>query len=544
MNLFIVESPTKIHTLKKILKSGFIFVATLGHIKDLPEDRLGIDLNNFIPNFYYLNKKKAILKNLAKLAKKVKEVYLATDPDREGEAIAYHMFEFLSNINPNLIFKRLDLIELTEYGVKKALSHFREINLELYESWLTRRVGDRIIGYLISPYLSKCLKKPLSAGRVQSVALRLIVEREREIENFESKTWYSLEVLVEKNDKRFWVELYYKNKPYKVELKEKLIEIFETHLKDRFIEVQKIEEKEIKEMPPYPLKTSSLIEMAQKLLNFEPKETMKYAQNLYEAGYITYMRTDSLRVSEHAKNQAKRFIEEIFGKKFIGEPRKTKMSKFSQDAHECIRPTNVYIEKVPFRLKENKLYQLIRDIFIASQMAPARYLEKRFVFKFNTEDNLSLVLINKILMFEGFWKILRPLFKLEQKDSKVFDFIEGEKFWVKDFRIKEHKTQPPPRYTFSSLIKKLESLGIGRPSTYATIFDVLFKRNYIIKKGNSLVPTELGIKVCDFLTTKFSTFLDYKFTAYLEEKLEKIAKGQLSYDETIKEIYGILKKSF
>lgn len=546
MSVFIVESPKKIQTLRRILGKKFIFVATLGHIKDLPENRLGVSLRTFVPKFYYLSRKRGILRELQRSVKNIKKVYLATDPDREGEAIAYHILEFLSKINPNLKFKRLDLIELTEYGIKKALSSPRKIDIKLYEAWLTRRVGDRIIGYLISPYLSKHLKQSLSAGRVQSVALRLIVEREKEIENFQPTKWYTIEALIEKNGKDFWIELYQKNKPYKIGSQEKLSEFWED-FKGKVIVVKDTRESEIKKRPPEPFKTSTLIEMAQKILGYEPKETMKYAQSLYEAGYITYLRTDSTRVSEYARKQAQSYIRETFGKEFVGEPRRHRLSKFSQDAHECIRPAEVQVRETLLSSKEDSLYKLIRNFFLASQMASAFYLEKKIVFKLASSDDkkedFSFILKGRNLIFEGFLRSIRSYLELKEDEDKIPDFSEGENFVIKDLKIKEHKTYPPQRYTSSSLIKKLESLGIGRPSTYATLVEVLLKRKYIVNKKGYLIPTDLGIRVCEFLMQNFPVFLDYKFTASLEEKLEQVAQGKLSYREIVEEIYEVLKKS-
>jgi DNA topoisomerase-1 len=345
MILFVVESPTKIRTLQKFLRDGFIFRATLGHIKDLPKAKLGIDLKTFEPALYWLPNKRKVLSEIKKISSKVKEVYLATDPDREGEAIAYHLYEYLSKANPKLNFKRLDLIEITEKGLKLALSNLREINPYLYQSWLTRRVLDRLIGYLISPKLSKTFEKSLSAGRVQSVALRLIVEREKEIENFVPEKSYSLEIKLKRDSVTILSELYYKNKLYKTKNKEELIKFYKEKLLNNLIILEKIEEKIEKKNPPLPLKTTTLIEISQKMLGYEPKQTMYYAQRLYENGYITYMRTDSVRVSEYAQRLAKEFIKLYFGEEFVGKERKIRQNRFVQDAHESIRPTDVFREE-------------------------------------------------------------------------------------------------------------------------------------------------------------------------------------------------------
>ncbi|MCD6489403.1 MAG: type I DNA topoisomerase [Thermodesulfobacterium sp.] len=538
MVLFVVESPTKIKTLRKFIKNGFIFRATFGHIKDLPRVKLGVNLENFRPTLYYLPGKKKALSDLKKIGLKVDEVYLATDPDREGEAIAYHIYEYLSKIKPELKFKRLDLIEITETGLKKALSNLRNINVNLYESWLARRVLDRLIGYLISPSLSQNFKKKLSAGRVQSIALRLIVEREKEIRNFISETSYSLETTLKKGSLEISAELYYKNKLYKTKSKEELKKILEEHILKEAFFLKKVEEKIEKKHPPLPLKTTTLIENAQKLLGYEPKQTMYYAQRLYENGYITYMRTDSVRVSKYAKRKAKEFIKFFFGEDFVGKRRGIRQSKFVQDAHECIRPTDVFRENVPLSEPERRLYHLIRIYFIASQMAQAEYLVRTYIFSAkNLKRDFTLRTTCKKLIFEGFLKAFR-----NEKEEKFVDLKKGDTFKITDWEIKKHITQPPSRYTASSLIKKLEAMGIGRPSTYAGLLDILYKRNYVTREKNYLKPTELGEKVCNFLTEKFHRFLDYKFTSEMEESLEDIVNQNKKYVEIVKPVYDLLKE--
>lgn len=538
MVLFIVESPTKIKTLQKFLKDGFIFRATFGHIRDLPEGKLGIDLKTFKPALYWLSSKRKVLSEIKKIGTKVRKVYLATDPDREGEAIAYHLYEYLSKVNSDLTFKRLDLIEITEQGLKKALSNLRKVDLRLYESWLTRRVLDRLIGYLISPTLSKTFKKKLSAGRVQSVALRLIVEREKEIESFIPETSYSLEIKLKSGFKEFYAELFYKNKLYKTKDKEELLKFCKEKLLNEKLILIKIEEKIEKKAPPLPLKTSTLIEISQKILGYEPKQTMYYAQRLYENGYITYMRTDSVRVSEFAKKIAKEFIKLYFGENFIAQKIKIRQSKFVQDAHECIRPTDVRREDVPLSEPEKRLYNLIRTYFIASQMAQAEYLIRTYTFSNkNLGKNYTLRATFKKRIFEGFLKIF------EEKEKTAFiDLEKGEVFEILDWKIKKHVTEPPSRYTPSSLIKKLESMDIGRPSTYATLLDILYKRKYVIKEGIYLKPTELGKKVCDFLIEKFPKFLDYNFTSKMEEDLEDVVKMKKNYLEIVKPAYELLNE--
>lgn len=544
MKLFIVESPYKIRTLQKICNSNkdfFIFKATYGHIKDLPKNSLGIDLkNNFSARLIFLPEKLKYLRSIEKLLFKVKEVYLATDPDREGEAISYHLKEIFSKQKKDLVFKRLDLIEITELGVKEALRHPREVNEDLYKAWLTRRVLDRLIGYLLSPFLGKVFKTSLSAGRVQSPALRLIVEREREIENFVPEISYTLEILLEDNLK---AELYYKDKLYKVSDPREFEDFFQKKLKGTELEIFKIKERKIKKYPPFPFKTTTLIEWSSKELGLDPKETMKIAQRLYEEGYITYMRTDSTRISALAKNKVKEFIQKSFGENYLGKTRKERAQRFVQDAHECIRPTDISLFKIPLGVKENQLYKLIWKFFVASQMAPSIYLEKIYFFKnLNLNKDYTLRINSKKLMFDGFQRVLNFELKFKEKEKGFLELKTGERFKVLDFFIKTHKTSPPPRYTPQSLIKTLESLGIGRPSTYPTILDILYKRKYVIKEKGYLKPTELGVRVCEFLENKIPLFMDYQFTALVEEDLDKIQKGEISYLEVVKKVYQKLKE--
>lgn len=541
--LFIVESPSKINTLKKLLNSSknkFILKATLGHIKDLPVKKLGVDLKTFEPQLFYLPQKKRILEDLKKAISKIKEVYLATDPDREGEAISYHLWEYLKKLNPTLQFYRLELHEITEFGLKEAFKKIRQVDENLYLSWKARRVCDRLIGYVISPFLSKNFKKILSAGRVQSPALKLIVEREEEIENFTPQKSFSLEIFAE-NEKGevIKLELFTKKEIFKKQNKEELLEIYEKYLKNREIKVVSIKEKILKKYPPLPFKTTTLIEWSGKVLSFSPKETMKIAQSLYEEGYITYMRTDSVRVSPLARKEAQSFIEKIFGKEYVGSARRIRNTSFSQDAHECIRPTRVSLDRILLGKREQALYDLIRRIFIASQMSQAQYLEKTYEFKSEElPKDLKLIFKGKRLIFEGYLALLGK----EEEDTYFPELKEDDLLQVKDFCIKEHLTKPPERYTPQSLIRKMESLGIGRPSTYATMLDILFTRGYVVEEGKYLKPTELGKQVCKFLEKEASPFMDYKFTAKLEEALDEIAHKKRDYYSTVKEVFKVLER--
>ncbi|MCI4454860.1 MAG: type I DNA topoisomerase [Thermodesulfobacterium sp.] len=539
--LFVVESPTKIKTLKKILSgqnNSFILLPTFGHIKDLPKTSLGVDLTTLQPTFVYLRSKYKVLRELKRLAKKVSEVYLATDPDREGEAISYHVREYLLNHRKDLVFYRLDLREITPLGVKSALSNLREVDERLYESFLARRVLDRLIGYLVSPYLSRAFKQPLSAGRVQSPALRLIVEREREIENFKPEVSYGLTLTLKKDGITFTSELHKKKGAFRAKTKEELEEFYKKYVEGQRIYVEKVETKEVKEAPPPPFKTSTLIESAGKAFGFSAKETMFLAQRLYEQGYITYHRTDSTRVSPLAKEMARRFIVENFGPEYSAQRQRRVSGKFAQDAHEAIRPTRLEEKGVGLPSRERMLYQLIWQRFLASEMASAVYLQVKAEIKTPTlPQGFTFVFSGKKLLFPGF----KVLFA-EEAPSQIPDLSEKEELTLVGYKIERHETKPPSRYTEESLIKKMESLGIGRPSTYATMLDILYQRGYIKKEKRELVPTELGKQVCDFLCQKTPFFMDYKYTAEVEEELDEIAKGGNSYDKVVKEVLEKLRE--
>ncbi len=539
--LFVVESPTKIKTLKKILSgqnNSFILLPTFGHIKDLPKTSLGVDLTTLQPTFVYLRSKYKVLRELKRLAKKVSEVYLATDPDREGEAISYHVREYLLNLRKDLVFYRLDLREITPLGVKSALSNLREVDERLYESFLARRVLDRLIGYLVSPYLSRAFKQPLSAGRVQSPALRLIVEREREIENFKPEVSYGLTLTLKRNGITFTSELHKKKGSFRTKTKEELEEFYKNYVKGQRIYVERVETKEVKEAPPPPFKTSTLIESAGKAFGFSAKETMFLAQRLYEEGYITYHRTDSTRVSPLAKEMARSFIVENFGPEYSAQRLRRVSGKFAQDAHEAIRPTRLEEKGVGLPAKERMLYQLIWQRFLASEMASAVYLQVKAEIKTpKLPQGFSFVFSGKKLLFPGF----KVLFA-EEAPSQIPDLSEKEELTLVGYKIERHETKPPSRYTEESLIKKMESLGIGRPSTYATMLDILYQRGYIKKEKRELVPTELGKQVCDFLCQRTPFFMDYKYTAEVEEELDEIAKGENSYDKVVKEVLAKLRE--
>jgi len=583
--LVIVESPSKAKTLSKILPKNYIVKASLGHVIDLPEHEFGVDIkNNFKPKFEIMKGKGKIIKELKKLAKEVDEILLASDPDREGESIAYHLYNTLFPINKNIY--RIRFHEITKDAILKSIKEKDKIDINKVYAQFARRILDRIVGYTISPLISKYYLKVLSAGRVQSVALRLIVEREREIEKFIPQKYYKIFAYLNKESKEIEFELKkYKGKNINktnLKSKEKVLEILK-NLYDKDIEfeikkrkskvkenlsleledilvktplnatVEKIERKEEEKAPPPPFITSTLQMEAAKKFGFSPEKTMKVAQSLYEGkdigkervGLITYMRTDSFRISEKAIKEVRKFIKDNIGVNYLPSKKRTYEKKQKgkiQDAHECIRPTNIYLtpEKVKNYLtkEEYLLYKLIWERFVACQMKDAIF-EKQKVWAKVKEG--EFVTSQKTLKFEGFLKILK-----EKEDKEVLTpFKEKEILIFSKILAKETHTNPPERYTEGSLVKTLEKYGVGRPSTYATIISNILKRGYIEKRKKSLLPTELGKKVNDILVKYFEKIINPYFTAEVEEDLDKIEEGEKDHIQVLKEFYfGNEKYSF
>ncbi len=583
--LIIVESPSKAKTLSKFLPKNYIVKASLGHIIDLPEHEFGVDIkNDFKPKFEIMRGKEKVIKELKKLAKEVDEILLASDPDREGESIAYHLYNVLFPINKNIY--RIRFYEITKEAVLKSIKEKDKIDINKVYAQFARRILDRIVGYTISPLISKYYLKALSAGRVQSVALRLIVEREREIEKFIPERYYKIFAYLNKDGREIEFELKkYKGKTLNkknLKSKEKVFEILKdlygknisyeikerkSKVKDNLIlkledilvsaplegRVEKIEKKEEKKTPPPPFITSTLQMEATKKLNFSPEKTMKIAQSLYEGkdigkervGLITYMRTDSFRISEKAIKEVRTFIKENIGKDYLPNKKRNYEKKQKgkiQDAHECIRPTNVYLtpEKVKNSLtkEEYLLYKLIWERFVACQMKDAIF-EKQKVFV--KVKNGEFITSQKTLKFDGFLKVLKE----EENKNILTPFKEKENIVFNKLLSKEAHTTPPERYTEGTLVKTLEKYGVGRPSTYATIISNILKRGYVEKRRKSLVPTELGIKVNDILVKHFEKIINPYFTAEVEENLDKIEEGQKNYIQVLKEFYfGNEKYSF
>jgi DNA topoisomerase-1 len=534
--LLVVESPTKAKTLKTYLGKGFQVVATKGHIKDLPENELGVDLKTFSPKYQVLKGKMGVIKFIREMARGADLILLGSDPDREGEAIAYHIFEEIKSLKKQV--KRVLFFEITPEAVKSAINNPTDIDLRKVESQKARRVLDRLVGYLISPILWKKLRWGLSAGRVQSAALRLIVEREREIRSFVPKTFWYFEVELEKGGKTFKAR---SEKNFFDEREAR--EIYE-RLKKGTFKVIEFNRKTVKQNPPPPLKTSTLQQEANNLFGLSAEKTMEIAQSLYEGveiegkrvGLITYHRTDSTRLSERGVNLIRSTIKALFPEEYLSKTKRTygKDRGNVQGAHEAIRPTYPNIKPWDLRGKLNelslKVYELIWRRALASQMSPLEYELREVKI---SAGGINFVAEGREVKFEGWTKVLPH----ELRGEDIPDLKIGEELKVRGIKLKKDKTKPKPRFTEASLVEELEKLGIGRPSTYATIIKTLFARKYVIKKGKTLVPTEIGEKVLDELLKFFPDIFDYRFTAKMEEELDKIEEGKKGYLDVVKEFY-------
>ena len=550
-NLVIVESPAKAKTIGKFLGKNYTVKASVGHVRDLPKSKLGIDVeNNFEPNYITIRGKGDIIKELKKEAKKADYIYLATDPDREGEAISWHLANILNlNYSDDI---RIEFNEITKDAIKNASKNPRKINLDLVDAQQARRVLDRLVGYNISPLLWKKIDKGLSAGRVQSVALKLVIDREREIMDFKPEEYWSLELEVKKEKKKFtakYVGNLKNEKVSKVKLRnEDEIKQLLENLNNERINVYKVEKSKSYSKPGAPFTTSSLQQEANRRLNFTAKKTMMIAQQLYEGinikgegsvGIVTYIRTDSFRLSDEAVNGAREYITKSYGEKYY-EKRVYSKSKKSenkvQDAHEAIRPTSA--ERNPEQIKDSltadqyKLYSLIWKRFVASQMVDAQY----DVTKILLNNNENIFEANgKVLVFEGFKAVYK--YK-DESENKLLPKVEiNEQLDVLKIDPEQHFTQPPARYTEASLIKDLEERGIGRPSTYAPTITTITSRDYIVKEKGYLMPTDMGFLVTEMLEKYFSNIVNERFTAEMENNLDEIASGKKEWHEVIQEFY-------
>lgn len=542
--LVIVESPAKATTIKKILGSKYKVEASMGHVRDLPKSQLGIDIeNDFEPKYINIRGKAELIKKLKTEAKSVKRVYLATDPDREGEAIAWHL-AYILGMDDNSTC-RIAFNEITKNGIQSAIKEPRKLDKDLIDAQQARRALDRIVGYKISPLLWKKVRKGLSAGRVQSVAVRLIVDREEQIENFVPEEYWTLDAELlsgrKKFDSKFWGE---GDKRLDITSEVQINEILD-YLEDKKYIVKDVRTGEKKRNPAPPFTTSTLQQEASRKLGFAIKKTMSLAQGLYESGLITYMRTDSTRISEEARSMAKEQIVKTFGAEYY-ENRYYKTKKDAQDAHEAIRPT--YLNVLPSEIKEKysydqyKLYKLIYERLLASQMAAAVYnttsvdIEAgKYMFRANGSK----------LKFNGFMALYVEGTddNLEEKDVILPDLKIGAEVKLKELIPSQHFTEPPARYTEASLVKMLEEKGIGRPSTYAPTITTILERRYVEKEKKILYPTELGRIVDKLLKDNFKDIVNVEFTAQMEEKLDDVAEGKVKWKAILEDFYPPFEKN-
>lgn len=538
-NLVIVESPSKAKTIKKYLGKNYEVIASQGHIIDLPSSKLGVDVDNdFKPSYITMKGKAKIIKEIKDKAKKADKVYLATDPDREGEAIAWHLRNMLKIDEREKC--RIEFNEITKDAVKKAINSPRTIDENLVNAQQGRRILDRIVGYKISPVLWKKVKKGLSAGRVQSVAMRIIMDREREIRKFKKQEYWTLEAKLLKGKEEI-LSKFYGNTKGKIELKneEQVNEILKNIDKKEY-KVVDIKVGEKKRNPAPPFTTSSLQQDASRKFGFSVKKTMMIAQRLYESGYITYMRTDSTRISNEARDMAKEYIVKKYGAKYY-ENRFYKTKKDAQDAHEAIRPSDLSKSSEvyeSFPKDEQKLYTLILNRFLASQMSTAIYDTKKITI--NVNDYIFITNGSQV-KFDGFMVLYIESTDEASSDDDIgiLPDIEINDILKQKKLISEQKfTEPPARYTEASLVKTLEEKGIGRPSTYAPTISTLLDRVYIEKDKKYLVPTQLGEIVDDLMEKNFCNIVDISFTANMEQNLDLVSENKIDYIKMLKEFYN------
>lgn len=559
--LVIVESPAKAKTVGRFLGKGYTVRASVGHVRDLLRSELSVDVENgFAPKYRVPNEKRPVVKELKALAKDAAEVYLATDPDREGEAIAWHLLE-AAQIDPK-ITKRVVFHEITDHAINEAFSNPREINMNLVDAQQTRRILDRLVGYSISPLLWEKVRSRLSAGRVQSVALRLVVEREREIDDFNPVEYWSIEAELSPKGKK----THYKTKLAKIDDKDpdlgnkEAVDGYLNDIEQSPFTITKIKKSERRRKPSSPFITSTLQQEASRRLGYTARRTMMIAQQLYEGldvgeggatGLITYMRTDSTNVAEVAQEEARTFIKQTYGGDFLPEtpPQYKTRAVSAQEAHEAIRPTSVL--RQPEKIKENlspeqfKLYQLIWQRFLASQMEAAVYDTLSVeVTAAGNQHNYLFRASGSTIKFPGFLIVYEEAQDEDQKTEETENIRipagleEGQEQALIRLLPEQHFTQPPPRYTEATLVQVLEEYGIGRPSTYAPILSTIQQRGYVLREAKRLSPTETGILVNDLVVEHFPDIVDFNFTAKMETDLDQIANGNEDWQKVIREFYA------
>ncbi|WP_298065458.1 type I DNA topoisomerase [uncultured Cetobacterium sp.] len=545
-NLVIVESPAKAKTIEKILGNNFHVTASFGHVRDLPKSKIGVDVqDDFKPSYSTIRGKGDVIKTLKDLAKKSDKVYLASDPDREGEAIAWHIAQTLK-LDENEA-NRIEFNEITNGAIREAIKNPRKVDIDRVNAQQARRILDRLVGYEISPLLWKSISSNTSAGRVQSVALKLICDLEDKIKKFVPEKFWDIKGEFEN---KMNLSLYkIEGKRFERVTDEDIVKNVQLTLNSEYSVINSKVTKKSKN-PPLPLKTSTLQQLSSSYLGFSASKTMSVAQGLYEGisidgnqkGLITYMRTDSTRISDEAKEMAKSYIVENFGKEYLGkEAAKKKKDEKIQDAHEAVRPTDIYLE--PDKIKKDlapdqyKLYKLIWERFMISQLAPMQY--EQFEIILENGDYQFRGTLNKII-FDGYYKVFKDEEELPLGEFPTIN--EGDFLKLKKLNIKEDWTKPPSRLTESSLVKKLEADGIGRPSTYASIIETLKKREYVVIEGKSFIPTELGYEIKTILEKNFKDIMDVKFTASLEDGLDLVEEGERDWIEILKDFYSKLSK--
>lgn len=553
--LVIVESPAKVKTIRKFLGANYEVAASNGHVRDLPKSQLGIDVeHDYEPKYITIRGKGDILANLRKEVKKAEKVYLATDPDREGEAISWHLLKALK-LEDKKVY-RITFNEITKNAVKESLKNAREIDMNLVDAQQTRRVLDRMVGYRISPLLWAKVKRGLSAGRVQSVALRIICDREDEINSFIPEEYWTVDASFSlPGEKKPLTAKYYgkKNQKAAIASREEVEKILEEVKKEEFV-VGEVKKGERTKKAPLPFTTSTLQQEASKVLNFSTQKTMRIAQQLYEGieikgngtvGIITYLRTDSTRVSDEAESSAEEYIKKNYGEEYAaGKSEAVKNGKKIQDAHEAIRPTD--ITRTPIELKESlsrdqlKLYQLIWKRFVASRMRPARY--ETTSIKINAGEHCFTVAASRLL-FDGFMSVYTQEGDKEEENTLVKGVESGEKLTCLALEEKQHFTQPAPHYTEASLVRALEELGIGRPSTYAPTITTILARRYVAKENKNLYVTELGEVVNHIMKDAFPSIVDVNFTANMEALLDGVEEGSVNWKTIVANFYPDLDEA-
>ena len=546
--LVIVESPAKAKTINRYLGADYIVKSSMGHLIDLPRSRMAIDIDNgFEPEYITIRGRAKILNELKKEAKKSEEVLLAADDDREGESIAWHIGNKIKTANANIPIKRIVFHEITKDALNEAIEKPRDIDVAKVNAQKARRVLDRLIGYNLSPLLWEKIKRGLSAGRVQNVALLIICNREGEIEAFVPVEYWTFEVFLKHKNKEFAAELQkYKGEKIELKTKEDVDEII-NHLKDKIYKVSSVDVRDRLRNPIAPYTTSKLQQAASTSLGYNSSKTMQIAQGLYEGvsiagestGLITYMRTDSVRISPVAQEQAREFIKKEFGENYLpAEAPSYSVKKNAQDAHEAIRPTNVFLtpDSVKEYLKNDqyKLYKLIWERFVSSQMLPAKMKNTRAII---TAGDCEFSVSSSKIEFDGYLKVLTIDKGDKEKASKMPNLSKDEICEFIENNPQQHFTTPPPRYNDASLVKVLEEEGIGRPSTYAPIIRTIIARHYVQRKGKQLVPTELGKLVNELISENFPELVNIGFTADMESKLDKIEDDNIEWNKMLKEFY-------